>query len=444
MSVRLGSASAEERAFFRRILEGLGKVLSGKAVAGLLGLGCMVLATRLLGPHDYGVLMLLHGTVSAVAALVEFPTWQALIRYGETHRAEGERARLLRLIHFATRLELGAGLVAVLATATVLALAGPRLGFPPEVQPVAFLYALAMLGAIRSAPAGYLQLVDRFDLIAWHNLVMPGVRLAGCLVCWALGLGLFAFMTVWVVAALAEFASLWLIGFVQARRALGKPIRRAPPGSVRADNPGIWRFLFYSNADLTLRQLAVRLAPLVVGATLGPAAAGLLAVAQRATVLLDPVARILGDTSFSTWARMAAAPDGGAQVRRTLAKLLLLIVALCVPIVTLVGLFADELIALLAGPAFAAAAPLMVVMVVARAIAFLGAPLSSALSAMGRPNWSLTAGLTANLVALSALPFLLARFGLAGAAWQAMLLAITGSGLLALLILVATRPARAA
>jgi hypothetical protein len=65
-----------------RIFKGLGLVLGGKAGAGLISLVYLIIAARALGPHDYGILMLVHGYVTAVCGIVEFPAGLAIIRYG--------------------------------------------------------------------------------------------------------------------------------------------------------------------------------------------------------------------------------------------------------------------------------------------------------------------------------------------------------------------------
>lgn len=425
---------SEEIKPFRRIIRGLGSVLGGKAGAGIIGLGYLLIATRALGPRDYGVLMLVHGYVTAVCAIVEFPAWQAVIRYGEEAHVERNPARLIRLLNFSAKVELLGGMVAIVTAALLAPVVGPHLGWPPEVQKYAIPYSIALLGSIRSVPAGYLQLVDRFDLLGWHNLVTPLVRLIGSIIVLATGGGIIQFLIVWMVAALAEFATLWGLGFWQARKHLDDPVHKPQPGHVPTENPGIWRFLVSSNADLTLRQLANKLAPLIVGWTLGPAMAGMLSVAQRATVVIDPVAQILGDTSYSTWAKIVHQDGARTKLRKTLLRIALLAVAICLPLILVVSFFSEDLIRLLAGAAFVSAAPIMVYLVIARSIAFMGPPCGSALSAMGHPSWSLWSNLAANFAALSLLPWLLTRYGLFGAAYQSMIQAVVATILLLIMV----------
>ena len=414
-----------------RIYKNMGFVLGGKAGAGLISLAYLVIAARMLGPHDYGILVLVHGYIAAVCGIVEFPAWQAIVRYGAEADQQDSRHRLVRLLRFGSMVELIAGGFAIITTMALASFVGPHLGWPPETVAFVIPYSFAVLGSVRSAPAGYLQLINRFDLLGLHNLVQPIVRLVGSAMALLLGWGIKGFLAVWLVAALAEFFSLWAMGIWCAYRRLGGALLRPEEGSVTEDNPGLWRFLVASNADVTLSELTGRIVPLMVGWILGPAMAGLFAVAQRATVIIAQPAQILGNTAYAELARLVAAGGGGRPLRGALIKVIGIALTATLPVVLIVALFPTAIVTLLAGSAFKAAGSIMVILVVARMIALIGPPCSSALSAMGRPGWSMSANLFAGLIFLPALPWLLQHWGLIGAGVQAIGQALVASALLA-------------
>jgi len=418
----------------RRIFSGLSLVLGGKAGAGLMSLAYLFLATRFLGPEEYGVLVLVHAYITTVCGIVEFPAWQAVVRYG----AEAERAndphRLARLLRFGTVIELSGGLLAIVTAMLLVPLVGPHLGWPAKAMAFAPAYAFAVLGSVRSTPMGYLQLLGRFDLLGLHNLVQPSVRLIGTLIVIAFGWGIKSFLVAWLLAALFEFGVLWAMGLYLAYKRIGPALWRPEKGRVVAENQGIWRFLVASNADVTFSELAGRATPLIVGWVLGPAMAGLFAVAQRATVIIAQPAQILGNTAYAELAHIVAAGQGGRPLRRTLAKVVAIGLLAALPVVFVVSLLPQQILHILAGNQFKAAAAVMVLIVAARAVALIGPPCSSALSALGHPSWSMGANLFANLVFLPFLPYLLLQFGLIGAGYQAVGQAVLGSGLLIVLV----------
>lgn len=403
-----------------RIFGSLGLVMGGKAGAGILSLGSLMLAAPYLGPSDFGVLVLVHGYVVLVVGLFGFAAAPALVRYGATALHAGDAPRLARLLRFTAMVEAAFGLAALAVAALCVPLAARALGWPPEVAQIAVVYSVAVLAGVRSTPAGYLQLRGRFDLIGLHNMVMPLVRLVGAALAVGFDLGLPAFLIAWMIAALAEWATMWAAGLWLASRDLGRALLVPGPGRATRENTGIWRFTLANNADITLRDLAERATPLIVGWMMGPAAAGLYSVAQRATVILAQPAMMLGSTAYAELARIVADGRGRTVLRRTLVRVVALSLAAAVPVVILLAAFSETVVRLLAGEAFLASAGLMVWLVAAKAIAVVTPPCSAALTAMGRPGLSLTTNLLASLVFIPILPLFLHGFGLVGAGIQAV------------------------
>lgn len=181
-----------------RIYGNLGKLLGGKAAAGLISLGYLSLASHTLGPRDYGVLILVHGYAVTVATVSGLPGWQVVVRYGATALAAGDDAWLVRLLRLVGLIE-GCGAVLAIAAAAALApVVGPRLGWSAEVVAFALPYGLAVVSATRITPLGYLQLAGRFDLLAAHHLVSPLCRLVGVFVAVNLRAGIRGFLLVWL------------------------------------------------------------------------------------------------------------------------------------------------------------------------------------------------------------------------------------------------------
>lgn len=414
----------------RRIYDNLARLLGGKAAAAVVGLAYMAVAARALGPRDYGVLILVHGFAMTVGSLIGFPGWHAVVRFGAQAVAAGDAPRLVRLLRFTGLVE-GVGAIVAIATAAILApLIGPRLGWSPVAISFALPYSFAVLTSMRATPAGYLQLAGRFDLLGVHNLVPPLVRLAGALVALALGAGLRGFLIAWLVAAIAEWAAMWLFGIFVARQRLGGHRLFGSPRGTIADNPGIWRFMLAANADITFGELATRISPLVVGWVLGPAAAGLYSIAQRATVVIAQPAAILGRASYAELARLVARGGTGAEMRHALGRSVGIALAAALPVLALIALFGREVAVALGGGAFAGAAPVMIWLAAGQLILVLGPPASAALVALGRPSLSVAANMISGLGLLPLLPLLMHRFGLLGAGLQALLQAATAAGLL--------------
>jgi O-antigen/teichoic acid export membrane protein len=222
----------------------------------------------------------------------------------------------------------------------------------------------------------------------------------------------------------------------------GREVMIGPVGGVTRDNPGLIRFLATANADLTLRDFAPKAVPLIVGAVLGPAAAGIYSLANRAAVVIQQPATQLAQASYPVIAKLLAAGDIPAAKRLSW-KTAGYAMAAAVPVVILLAFFSKQILELMGGKGFGAGALVFILLAIGRA-ALLGAvPLSSLLIALGRTTASILVNVGVNLLTLPLLVGALTTMGLPGSGWYG---AVTGIGtfliLAALLALGKTRPAR--
>jgi O-antigen/teichoic acid export membrane protein len=243
----------------------------------------------------------------------------------------------------------------------------------------------------------------------------------GALIAVGVGAGLRGFLIAWLVAALAEWISMWILGLILARRHLaGHRLIGSARGAVE-ENPGIRWFMIAANADVTFGDLAQRLASLAVGWVLGPASAGIYAVALRATSIVTQPAGNLGQASYAELSRLIAAGGSGADIRAAFGRAVTIALLLAAPLVLAATLFGRPIARLMAGPQFAEAGDVMPWLFVARAILLAAPPASAGLVALGLPGASFRANLVTSLGMLPLLPLLMMYFSLEGAGQYAVL-----------------------
>ena len=430
---------AEDRGALRGIFGNTLRLLSGKAGAGVISLVYIALAAHALGPTDYGILILVHTYVLTVGGVIEFPGWHAVVRYGAQALLAGDEQRLARLLKFAAALELACGVVAVVIAALLAPWIGAKLGWSQRAIELSLPYSLAVLATVRATAAGYLQVTGRFGLLGAHSLVPPIVRLIGAVVAWAGGWGLVGFLWAWLAAAVLEWAVMWIMAFATMPRSLRKLTVATDLQGVRTENPGIVRFMLGANADVTFAELAARVTPLAIGWLGGPAAAGLFAIAQRATTVIAQPAQSLGQAAYAELAKLAAKGQTGLVIS-TIARTSGVTMAVAIPVCLLFGLFGDTFAKLMGGDGFAAAGGLMLWLAIARTILLCAPPLSAALTALGRPSLSAVMNLTGSLGLIAMLPIALSAWGQAAIGPCVVAQAVLTMALLAAALAAQARP----
>lgn len=430
------------RSLIRRIFGNLAWLLGGKAAAGLISLGYLLIATRALGPRDYGVLVLAHAYVLMIESVFTPQVWQAIVRYGFRPLHEGRRAEFVRLLRFTTVIEISMGAVGFVVAAAGAEFFGRRLGWSEQAMELAVPYSLAVLVSIRATPAGLLQLVSRFDLLGWHHAIQPATRMIGALIALVLGAGLKGFLIAWLVAEVVECLAMWLFGTWVARRELGGVALLGAVRDVRAEHQGLGRFMLVAHGDAVFTNLSPRVVPLIVGWTLGPAAAGLYSVAQRAAVVIAELGQLLGRAAYTEFARLFTVAPSDEHLHPTLWRTVLVATAATAPVLALIGWFSEPIAVFLGGAPFVAAAPLMIWFAVGRAAQVVTTMTGAALVAAGRPGLSISGNALAMTLAVPVLPWLLERWGILAAGPHALVMALVNASVLALALHLTTHRTR--
>lgn len=415
----------------RRVFANLGHLLGGKAGAGLISLVYLVIVARTLGARDYGVLILVNAYVVLLGSIVAFSGFHGLVRYGAIALEDGDHRRLARIVRLMTLIECACGAAAIVIAMLLVPLIGPRLGWSEDAMRFAIPYSIAVVGTVRATPQGLLQIAGRFDLIGLHQIVSPLVRLVGAVTVWLCGGGLVGFLAIWLLSSIAECVAMWIFGLYAWRRMeTGERLIGGWRG-VAAENQGFTRFILVTNFDITLRELTPNLLPLTVGWMLGPAAAGLLSLAQRASNVLQQPAVLLSQASYAVLADLVARGDSQG-LRHTVWKSAGIATLIAVPIVLVLALFGGKLLTLLGGGTFAGGTALLVLIAIGRAAALGASPIAAGLTAMGLPQQSVTVALVTNIAFYPLLPLLLLWMGANGAGWHALFQNMIALGLLGL------------
>lgn len=372
----------------KRIMKNAGALIGGKGFAGVLSIIYLGLAARALGPADMGVLVLAQAFAMTVVGVARFQSWQAIIRFGAPLIEKDEAEAFRALARFTIRLD---ALSALAATAIGL-IAAPfvarRLGWSDDVLHLVQIYAFAIPFLMGATATGVLRLFDRFRLLGLQLAVLPFVRLVGSVILAVIGGGVEAFIIVWILSAVANGVSIWALGWRELKaRGLAPRLFGAGHG---ARDPRWTPFVVKTNLSSTVDLANESLPVLIVGALLGPAAAGFFQIAINVTNVLSHGANMLNHATYPELARVDAA-EGRRAMLKLAAKSAGAAVLVAAPLVLAMALFGEPIAKLVAGPAFAPAGILVALMALYQPFRIPTIVLESATVARGKAGGALLA-----------------------------------------------------
>lgn len=397
---------------FRAVLRNAGYLGSTKLIGAGLGLIALASAGRGLGPHLFGVLMIVHTYATGTGSLVKFQSWQMILRYGGPALRLGDVPRAKDAIRFAFGLDIASGLVGMALAMLALPVLAKTFQIPPEYFWLALIYCTLVPTMSAATPTGVLRLLDRFDLLAAQQLATPILRASGAGAAYLSGTGFTGFVIAWYVADLAGDLILWAMAVRELRRrdmldAL-RPGLRAPARRL----PDSWSFAWTTNIAISLDASWGQLSNLVVAGILGPTAAGLYKIANT---LIDTAGKPANLMTKGFYPEIMRLDPASKQPWRLALRTGIFAALIGMAVVAVVVLGGRPVIGFAFGAKYLPAYGLLSAMVVALVVAMAAFPLESLLYMVGRQRAALVAQAAGTALYLTTLTVLCHRFGLPGA-----------------------------
>ncbi|HET6725379.1 MAG TPA: flippase [Gammaproteobacteria bacterium] len=380
-----------------RLVRSAGATAAIKVGATIVSFGASLLYARVLGPHDYG----LYAYVLAWVAVLTIPSGLGLPPYliREGARAPGK-------LHALRRWADGRVLVSGLVIAVLMASAV----FLPSAAGARWLFIIAAplpllnnLGYVRRALIQAHGWVARSQFPAL--LLAPVLMLITLLVVWQLtgSLNTTVVMIAMTTVALVPF----IANSLQLRRIETPDERSNYSLSLGSALPFVWfgtLYLLNSRIDL-----------IILGALKGAHAAGIYAVATRAT---DFIAFFLLAANIVIESRIARLHHGGEikALQRLLTAAMRRVAVLTLPLALLLILGATPMLRYLYGTPYAEGAIAMRILAAAQLVNVLAGPTATILNMTGGERYSVRGTALAVLFNCALNLLLIPLYGLAGSA----------------------------
>jgi len=395
-----------------RVLKNFGVVLRGRGIAAVFTLVATALMANALPATEFGLVILLHTYVLAVRGILNFRTYEAIVRFGVPLHEDGNEAGLKRLFRTTSLIDFASAIAATLAGVFAASLAGGFLHWDSQMISLAGFYSLVMVTTVINTPNGILRLYDRFDALSVFYTVGPAIRIIGVVIAWVMDAGMYVFIAIWATAFVAENCWLFIRGHLELKKHLVGPIWIG--GSwreIRETSKEFRHFIsvvyWQTNIDLLPKHLSVLLA----GGLLGPAAAGMFRLARDFSSILSKPAMMLREVLFPDLARILhSEAEGFQELGYRAVKFAgaagLLLVLLSIPLAgPILGIIGSE---------YTDASTLLTLMLLAATFELASSPLRAASYAMGKVSPVLRIHFLSVLIYLGLFYVLTPLMGLSG------------------------------
>ena len=410
------AAKAELRGLLRSLVHHSATLFSGQFVATVFSFVSAIVTARYLGPAAFGLIVLVQVYVLIIDRLVNFQTWETLIRFGSKAEAEAEDSKsdFQDILSYCWQVDLATAVLGTAVAYALFPLFSSLYGLSADMMTAALFYPLVILLKLTGTSMGFLQLKKKALQLSIAATMTGAFRLALVVVGVALSLDVIYFLVAWAVAEMASNLAILAFGYREIRRHGFRPLRGKPAWTTMKTHRGLARFTVISNLHSSLVLACKEADQLIIGATLGLESVGILKIAKQFTLLIskpfDPIAQMI----FPDLAKLASNREydlfKGLLIRTSIGCGLAGLLAW-------IGLylFGEPLILLTAGASYLDGYPVLMLYGVGVTIAVAATAMQPAMVSLGLQEQSFGMVLVSSIAYLALLPFTLLEYGLIGA-----------------------------
>lgn len=385
--------------------------LWGTGGANLINLLTLLIMVDMLGSNSFGLFVLAQQYMIIVDNLVNFQSWQGVIKFGSEAVVDRDDSRLAAIIKYGFTIDL-AGAVAGLAIALVaIPIVGGLLQWDAGLLLLAVIFSLEIVFHLGGTPTGVLRLFNRFNLIAIHAIALAIVRLAVVgIYALVAEVNLTSFVILYVCVDVAKHITLLAIGVYIVSQRVG--LRKVAKSKLSHAGIGFLRYTWWSNigsaADIPIKYFDV-----FIVSVISVEMVAIYKVFKQLTEVLAMLTTPIAQAIMPQLAELIARKEA-VQAYRVVLKLRNVILAVLLPVTVLFSLVAEPCFRFFLGSEYAEQVVLFVVLLLLNVYALSYVALHPFFAALGKVREDFFIILGTNIVYLTVAYLLVGVVGIYG------------------------------
>lgn len=409
----------------RRLFKNAGLLITGDAIASGFGFASLALSARALGLETFGALALIQSYVLIVDRLVNFQSWQAVIRYGAEKLESKQINSFKELIKFGFTLDVSTALLGAVIAVAAAPLIGRWGGWSEDVIHLAIIYSGIIFFRIIGTPTAVIRLYDRFKLFSIQKSVAGAVKFCAVCIAYALKADLWAFVLIWGVTDIIGNVLLILMSLKELHRNNIRGFWRSKLVAIGTRFPGLLKFAWTTNIDSIVR-VGRQMDILIIGKMLGFESVALYKVARQLANLILKVVDPFYSAVYPPLSRFVATKNF-ESIRSTVMSSSIILGLVTSILWVLFVLGGSQGIEIVFGARYTTAYPIAVWCLLGVAFWGFSQPFAPAMLAMGKAKTNYYIHLVNTIIYLISLVLLSSYYGVVGSGVAYLIFNLTWS-----------------
>lgn len=236
--------------FWKKLIKNVSILLFGSTTTSLLNLLTMLIIVRSVSTLEYSFFVLAQQYMSIMDALINFQSWQGVIKYGTDALVKKSYEKLYAVIKCGFLIDILSAVLGTLLAFVLVPFVGKMMGWSEDVILLCRLFSLEIVFHIEGTSIGILRLYDKFSYYSLVNTLASLIQLIAIGLYFVLGgRDLVVITGIYIVFDIVLKTGLVVVAIHVMRRNIG--ILKVVKAKFKHLEKGFIRYTMWSNVGRT-------------------------------------------------------------------------------------------------------------------------------------------------------------------------------------------------
>jgi O-antigen/teichoic acid export membrane protein len=320
---------------FAKLFKNTGILLAGNIAASLFSIISIAILVRAIGIEQYGWLVLIQTYSLTIDKLMNFQSWQALIKYGAEAIENRDNTQFASYIKQGIMIDIFTAILAASVAFISIDFIGNFMEWQEHIISIGKIYTLSILFHISGTPIGILRIFNNFKLISLNKTGVAILKLAGIAIAYHFNADFIAFVYISLALNILGDVSLIAMSYYTVTKNGYRKWRK-----IKVKNwNNFLQFAIFSNLTSTLDIPVKHLDVFIISAVLSIEAVGAYKIIKQLAIVFSKLADPVYQAVYPQLAIFCARKEY-EKARDTVIKIGLFIIAFSAPVVLIASVTA--------------------------------------------------------------------------------------------------------
>ena len=252
----------QQNKFWNKLFRNMFSAFLGESGSAVMNVFTTMAIIWAIGDTANGVFVVAQSYMYIVDGLINFQSWQAVIKYGSEYVENKDYSGLGTIIKIGMVVDMLTALVGTIVAIAIIPVVGYYMEWDNEIKLCCFVFSLEIFFHFSGASIGVLRLFNRFNLVAIQKNIVAAIKLIGVLMFWLFDLhDLVQLVIVYVCADIIGHIMLTIMSLNTLKISDNISIKEMLKTPVKSVWKKFWNFAFWTNltssVDIPVKQLDV-------------------------------------------------------------------------------------------------------------------------------------------------------------------------------------------